>query len=264
MTEFANWMKNAGAALSLATSIFLAGTAGATAQEETPELLSADVNRLEQMMKDCTDKRKAGMSIEQCSCFFEEAVDHDISNVDIGYYVGGRSEWSNISDNSTKMDMAGLQIECLGSATTAFYDRTVADYKARLEVHEREREAARGGSGGGSTQIEPLDPPVVYKASAIQGYLSQCPIIYWREPSYCTCIIDESQRYFHQPEFEVMFNRHGLALGELKTGLWEHFEGIRGQCEADYTGKKITTTERAAAIDAYTDGYVRKYEPIGN
>jgi len=264
MTEFANWMKNAGAALSLATSIFLVGTTGAMAEEETTELLSADVNRLELMMKDCTDKRKAGMSIEQCSCFFEEAVDREISNVDIGYYVAGRSEWGNISDNSTKMEMAGLQIECLGSATTAFYDRTVADYKARLEVHEREREAARNGSGNGSTPIAPLDPPAVYKASAIQSYLSQCPIIYWREPSYCTCIIDESQRYFHRAEFEVMFNRHGLALGELRPGLWNHFEGLLGRCEADYTGKKITTTERSAAIDAYNEGKVRVYEPIGN
>lgn len=261
MSTLTDWMKSSMVVplLALCASLALPSLAAA---DETPELLSAEVNRLEQMMKDCTDKRKAGMSIEQCSCFFEEAVDRDISNVDIGYYVAGRSEWGNISDNRAKMDMAGLQIECLGAASTAFYDRTVADYKKRLEVHERERNAAGGGSGGGSTPIEPLDPPVVYKASAVESYLSQCPVIYWREPSYCTCIIDESQRYFHQPEFEVMFNRHGLALGELKTGLWEHFEGIRGQCEADYTGKKITTEERREAMKALNADGIRKYEPI--
>lgn len=264
MTKFANWMKSAGAALSLATSIFLAGTVGAMAEEETTELLSADVNRLEMMMEDCQDKRKAGMTDVQCSCFFKEAVDREISNVDIGYYLGGRSQWENISDNSTKMEMAGLQIECLGSASTAFYDKLIVTHRQRLEVHERERETAGGGSSNGGKSIKPLDPPAVYQAKAVEGYLSQCPIIHWREASYCTCVIEKSQRYFRQHEFEVMFNRAGTSMSSIRDGLYEPYEAMRAECEASYTGKKITTADRNAAIDAYNEGKVRVYEPIGN
>ncbi len=251
------------AALGLALAALSAGTAAHAQEEDFDVPLSAQVDRLEGMMKDCTDDDKGGMTQVQCSCLFREAWDKDISNVDVGYYVGGRDQWSNISSNDVKMDLAGLQIDCLGESTTAFYDQTVADYKKRLKEHEEARSRASSGAGStaGASELEPLDPPAQYSAHTRQDSLETCPIIYWREASYCACVVEKSERYLPLHVFQPLFTRLGPAYSSLDPRQIAKFNEIRNACEAAYTGHVITTDERDEALENYVKPKVRTYEP---
>ena len=244
--------------------LFSLTAARADAEADIP--LEEQRGWLQQTMETCTAKKNANMSAPQCSCFLREAQERGYSRADIGHYAAGRKEWEFISDRSVKMDMAGLQIECLGEATTAFYDGAVADYKAKLAAHEEARNApATGGSGGADGSAAPLEPlprPAVYTAGSLRMGEEQCPQTYARDAKFCACLAEESPPWLPQAQFEVLFGRFYQGYDMVSNAQARKFEEIREICLSRYKGKIWTVQEASDHLDERVRSQIRTHEPL--
>lgn len=232
--------------------------------EGEPEIpLEEQAGWVQQTMETCTKKENAGMSAPQCSCFLRETQERGISRADIGHYAAGRKEWEFISDSSAKMEMAGLQIDCLGEASTAFYDGVIADYKAKLAAHEEARSApASGGSGGSDAPLEPLPQPAVYTAGSLKMGEEQCPHIHGRDAEFCACLAEESQPYLPQAQFEVLAGRFYQGYDMVSKAQARKFEEIRETCLSRYDGKIWTVQEADDLLTEQVRSEVRTHEPL--
>lgn len=241
--------------------LFSLTAARADAEADIP--LEEQRGWLQQTMETCTARENANMSAPQCSCFLREAQERGYSRADIGHYAAGRKQWEFISDHDVKMDMAGLQIDCLGEATTAFYDGAVADYKAKLAAHEEARNApAAGGSGGSDVPLEPLPQPAVYTAGSLKMGEDQCPHIYSRDAEFCACLAEESQPWLPQAQFEVLFGRFYQGYDMVSNAQARKFDEILEICLSRYDGKLWTDHESDVLLEQQTRSKIRIDNPL--